>query len=100
MKNVSSIRGKCTSKVRIREYGGYKVISFGRVKILQLNDENYDVNKIPKHWNSGVSFEKNGVTFTPSFMLRLRRRGLGVLDLKNLIQPEKTKTSCKKELIV
>ncbi|NLN03628.1 MAG: hypothetical protein GX166_02230 [Clostridiaceae bacterium] len=72
-------------KVRIRNYGGYKVICFDRVRVLELNDEKFMANDVPQFWISGVHIKQQGITFTPAFMKRWTRVGNDIKDLKNVL---------------
>ncbi|HOA31014.1 MAG TPA: hypothetical protein PLI11_03250 [Clostridia bacterium] len=77
--------GEGTGTVRIRDYGGYRVICFDRVRVLELNDEKFIVNNVPQFWISGVHIKQQGITFTPAFMKRWNRGGNYIKDLKNVL---------------
>lgn len=77
-----------TKGLRIREFDGYKITYYGRKKVMELYDENFDISKVPADWCSGVIFTKYGLTFTPACIKKLRIKGLGIESLKMIVKPE------------
>lgn len=90
MNNTCSKQDEGMDKVRVRSYGGYKVISFDGLRVLELDDENYNECDVPQCWSAGVHIKNSGITFTPAFMERWRCKGHTVRDLKNVL-PAKEK---------